>query len=81
MSNDAVLSSLLSLTQDEGQRALAARYAPILLFDSREPFLPLAAGYTIFREEGPSSSFRQGFVVDLAPQGQPQAQFAIEYAI
>lgn len=81
MSNDAVLLSLLSLTQDEGQRALAARYAPILLFDSREPFLPLAAGYTIFREGGPSSSFRQGFVVDLAPQGQPQAQFAIEYAI
>jgi glycerophosphoryl diester phosphodiesterase len=71
----------LSLPQDENERALAARYAPVLLFDAREPFLPLAAGYTIFRQSGPSPSFRQGFVVDLAPQGQPPACFAIEYAI
>jgi glycerophosphoryl diester phosphodiesterase len=81
LSNDAVLSSLLSLRQDENERAFAARYAPVLLFDAHEPFLPLAAGYTIFRQSDPSPSFRQGFVVDLAPQGQPPACFAIEYAI
>jgi hypothetical protein len=81
LSNDAVLSSLLSLPQDESERALAAHYAPVLLFDAREPFLPLAAGYTIFRQSCPSPSFRQGFVVDLAPQGQPPARYAIEYAI
>ena len=51
------------------------------MFDAREPFLPLAAGYTIFRQSGPSPSFRQGFAVDLTPQGQPPACCAIEYAI
>ena len=53
----------------------------MLLFDAREPFLPLAAGYTLFRQSGPSPSFRQGFAVDLAPQGHPPARLAIEYAI
>ena len=62
-------------------RALAARYAPILRFDAREPFLPLAVGYTIFRETGESPSFRQGRIIDLAPQSGPSAEFAIEYAI
>jgi glycerophosphoryl diester phosphodiesterase len=81
VSNDPILSSLLSSSQDESERALAARYAPIIRFDAREPFLPLAAGYTIFRQSGPSPSFRQGFAVDLAPQGQPPARLAIEYAI
>jgi len=77
---DPVLASLLTAPQDDSERALAARYAPILLFDAREPFLPLTAGYTVFRQSGLSSSFRQGFMVDLA-QGQPPASFAIEYAI
>ena len=27
---------------------LAARYAPIILFDEAEPFLPLAVGVTVF---------------------------------
>ncbi|MGC9396323.1 MAG: glycerophosphodiester phosphodiesterase [Anaerolineae bacterium] len=67
--------------QDAGH-TLAARYAPILRFDAREPFLPLAAGYTIFRETGESPSFRQGRKIDLAPPGAaPRAEFAIEYAI
>jgi len=60
---------------------LAARYSPILRFDAREPFLPLAAGYTIFRQDGPSPSFQRGHQVELAPPGQPPASFAIEYAI
>ena len=53
----------------------------MLLFDACEPFLPLAAGYTLFRQSGPSPSFRQGFAVDLAPPGHPPARLAIEYAI
>jgi len=81
MSLHYLLSSLLNVPQDEGERALAAHYAPILLFDAREPFLPLAAGYTIFRQSGCSPSFRQGFTIDLAPSGQPPASLAIEYAI
>ena len=78
---DTHLNNLLATPQNEQDRALAARYAPILRFDAREPFFPLAAGYTIFRETGPSPSFRQGHVVDLAPEGEPPASLAIEYAI
>jgi len=80
-SNDPILSALWNSPQDDEARALAARYSPILRFDVREPFLPLAAGYTIFRQDGPSPSFQRGHQVELAPPGQPPASFAIEYAI
>jgi len=75
------LTALLDVSQDPADRVLAARYAPILRFDAREPFLPLAAGYTIFRETGESPSFRQGRKIDLALPDGPRAEFAIEYAI
>jgi glycerophosphoryl diester phosphodiesterase len=75
------LSSLLSAPQDAEERALVARYTPILRFDACEPFLPLAAGYTIFRQSGPSLSFSRGRQVELAPEDQPPAKLAIEYAI
>ena len=75
------LTTLLDVPQNPADRALAARYAPILRFDAREPFLPLAAGYTIFRETGESPSFRQGRKIDLTPPDGPRADFAIEYAI
>ncbi len=75
------LTTLLDVSQSPADRALAARYAPILRFDAREPFLPLAAGYTIFRETAESPSFRQGREIDLAPPDGPRAEFAIEYAI
>ncbi len=78
---DPQLASLLRAPQDEAARALAARYAPILRFDTAEPFLPLAAGYTIFRETGRSPSFQRGRSIDLAPQGETPAALAIEYAI
>ena len=80
-SSDPILSALWNSPQDDEARALAARYSPILRFDTREPFLPLAAGYTIFRQDGPSPSFQRGHQVELAPPGQPPASFAIEYAI
>ena len=79
--NDPLLSQLLNSSQNEDERALAARYAPTLRFDRNEPFFPLAAGYTILRQSGPSPSFRQGHQIDLAPEGQPATRFAIEYAI
>ena len=60
---------------------LATRYAPIIRFDAREPFLPLLAGYTVFHQNGTSLSFRQGYEVGLTPEGQPPASLAIEYAI
>ena len=58
---------------------LAARYAPVLVFDEREPFLPIAAGVHLFREDGASPSFPRH--VELRPPGSPAAEFAIEYAI
>lgn len=60
-------------------QALAARYAPIIRFDVHEPFLPLAAGYTIFRQDAPSPSFPRQ--IHLAPGDRPPATLAIEYAI
>jgi glycerophosphoryl diester phosphodiesterase len=68
-----------SLAGDD--QALAARYAPLLRFDAAEPFLPLAAGYTIFRdpEGGPSPSFARQIRLD--EPGKPPARLAIEYAI
>jgi hypothetical protein len=65
MSREPDLSPLLRASQDVEGQALAARYAPVLRFDAHEPFLPLVAGYTIFRQSGPSPSFRQGHRVEL----------------
>ncbi len=68
------LAALLDSPQDEAARDFVYHYAPIILFDEREPFLPLAGGYTVFTEDGPSASFRR----DVALRG---ADAAIEYAI
>jgi hypothetical protein len=58
---------------------LATRYAPIINFDAREPFLPSLVGYTIFRESAPSPSFSRQIHLDEA--GRTQAPKVIEYAI
>jgi len=81
IADDLLLVALLTTPQDDAARSLAARYAPILRFDAHEPFLPLAAGYTIFRESGPSPSFQRGHKIELAPAEKPAAALAIEYAI
>ena len=65
--------------QDPRRRDLAARYAPLVHFDHNEPFLPLAAGYTIFDHDGNSASFDRP--IELHSPGHPPAAFAIEYAI
>jgi hypothetical protein len=61
------------------ERGLAARYAPILQFDAREPFLPLVVGYTVFRAGAPSPSFPR--TVELTKNGRLDTALAIEYAI
>ena len=58
---------------------LAARYAPILKFDAREPFLPLAVAYSIFRKNTLSPSFSRR--IELNEVERPAADLAIEYAI
>jgi len=54
---------------------LALRYAPLIRFDRREPFLPSAVGYTIFRHDDRSASFPRDIVLCEA------AALVIEYAI
>ncbi len=54
---------------------LALRYAPLIRFDRREPFLPSAVGYTVFRHNAESASFPRE--ISLADK----AAFVIEYAI
>lgn len=78
---DRSLANLLEAPRDSKDHALAARYAPVIRFNDREPFLPLAAGYTVFRETGDSPSFRQGRHIALVAPGQPPAALSIEYAI
>lgn len=58
---------------------LAARYAPVLKFDAREPFLPHAVAYHIFRKSAPSPSFPRQ--IDLNTAEKPSPELAIEYAI
>jgi HAD superfamily hydrolase (TIGR01549 family) len=77
--SDPLYAALLATPQDAEAQALATRYAPILRFDANEPFLPLAAGYTIFRAAGPSPSTKRQ--IALAAPDRPPAALAIEYAI
>lgn len=73
------------ITQDEQLRTLeranntdyqlAWDHVPVIRFDAREPFLPLAVGYTVFRDAAESKSFpRQMWL-------PPGAAAVIEYAI
>ncbi|NOZ50350.1 MAG: hypothetical protein GXP37_09940 [Chloroflexi bacterium] len=75
----ASLAALLDTPHSGPEHELAARYTPIIRFDSREPFFPQAVGYTIFRQDGPSPSFPRH--IELRPSDQPAAELAIEYAI
>ena len=79
--NEPTIADLISKLPQKStpDRDLAARYAPILQFDAREPFLPSAVGYTVFRAGAGSASFPRR--IDLAADGQPPAAIAIEYAI
>ncbi len=65
--------------QSRTTRDLAARYAPLIYFDRKEPFLPLAGGYTIFTQDGESPSFPRR--IELRGRAPAPAAFAVEYAI
>ncbi len=70
-------SKLPSAPAADADLELAARHAPIILFDEREPFLPLVVGYTVFRREGRSPSFAR--IIERAYL--PEWSAAVEYAI
>jgi glycerophosphoryl diester phosphodiesterase len=73
---DTQLAELLAAPRSDAEHALAHRYAPRIRFDRYEPFLPLAAGYTVFRHSDASPSFTAGREIPVSPGG-----LAIEYAI
>jgi FMN phosphatase YigB (HAD superfamily) len=69
--------SLPSVPQVSHDRdwSIAQRYAPEVLCDALEPFLPVAVGYTIFTENKTSDSFGRDITL---PEG---CAMAIEYAV
>ena len=77
MPQDPLLTQLWSVPQDDGLRDLAFRYAPVFRFDLMEPFLPLAIGYTVFRQDEASPSYTKGRTLHLSPPGDPPATTAI----
>lgn len=81
--DDLDASRLPQITQDENARAFAARYAPIVLADAREPFAIVAVGYTIFDHADASRSFpsRRVEVGAGSPRPDDSATRAIEYAL
>ncbi len=71
-------SKLPSVEQDATLLDVAARYAPIIMADDREPFELVAVGYHIFDAEAESPSFKRR--VEWTSVGYP-ATHAIEYAL
>lgn len=72
---DAHFTTLERSVPNNQDHELVQRHAPRIRFDSREPFLPLAAGYTVFRTNGPSPSFPRTIELDN------NTACVIEYAI
>lgn len=66
------LSALVAAGKD-ADALLAQRHRPVFMMDEREPFAPLAIGYTLYRQEAQSVSSK--FVI------HPIAKSVIEYAI
>lgn len=72
------LDCLYRENQESPELDLVARYSPLIRLDSHEPFMPLAAGYTIFSVDDRSPSFDRHLSLK---NGSRQASFVIEYAI
>ena len=73
-------SQLPQVNQDPAVLDFAARYAPIIMADEREPFTLLVAGYHIFDDEHQSPSFYQRQRVEWTSVGYPAVR-AVEYAL
>jgi len=73
-------SHLPQVTHDKNALDFAARYAPIILADEREPFSIVAVGYEIFDAETDSPSFVPRRRVEWSSVGYPATR-AIEYAL
>lgn len=71
----AIIILLLSLTTyGIDSKELALKYAPILMFDQKEPFIPYKVGFTIYRENSFSTSFNRKILLE-------KDEICIEYAL
>lgn len=61
---------------EDEERILCERYAPYLMFDLREPFLPNLVGFSRLGVEEESPSFPRSF-----EEADPRTAFILEYAI
>lgn len=69
-------ADLAQLHSAEGEDAvLAFKHRPLFLLDNAEPFLPLAAGFTVYRGETQSVSSR----FQICPVGECVIEYAIWY--
>ena len=73
-------SRLPQVTQDSSTLDFAARYAPIIMADEREPFTLVAAGYTIFSHASESPSFVPPRWIEWGSVGYAATR-AVEYAL
>lgn len=75
-SDDLHLTSLLmsSTHAESPDHELAGFHAPVLRFDRLEPFFPLAVGFSVFRQSGPSHSFPR--IIEVGP-----GELVLEYAV
>ena len=73
-------SQLPQVKQDAVALELAAKYAPIIFADEREPFSLVAVGYTIFDREADSPSFMPRRRVEWSSVGYAAVR-AIEYSL
>jgi glycerophosphoryl diester phosphodiesterase len=71
----AQFAALNQAIPDESDFALVKKHAPRIRLDAREPFMPLAVGYTLFRNNGRSPSFPREIIL---PES---AASVIEYAV
>lgn len=74
-SPDDHFKTLEAYINTDEDSALVKKFAPRIRFDKREPFFPLAVGFTIFRETTISSSFPRQ--IEL----KENIKLCIEYAI
>lgn len=75
MTIDTHFNTLDTNQNSDEDYQLAQQYAPRIRFDTKEPFYPSVAGYTVFRETAKSPSFPRTIEI------QPDIAFAIEYAV
>lgn len=67
--------SALRIASTDGDAELARKHAPLIMLDTREPYPPLAMGYTVFRQGGQSASSK----FQVRPEDGPAIEYAIWY--